>query len=340
MRTQFKWINVFSVVFGASLLGVVFSIFMLRHNLVFDNTVRQMIKISVLLFLMMILVSAVVSALLYYGLRSNQRRIVQKLQWLILGNYTHNVFQKDISNRLSSLDYLGVIDKQLNSLSQQLKDYSDSLIAFSDKHQPLALKQEETIIAQERDRLARDLHDSVSQQLYAATMIVSGIKYTLSDSTQLEKQLNILENIINESQKEVRALLLHLRPVSLENKTLAQGLRLLMHEIQQKVDCQIVYEIDDCDVAPTVENHLFRIVQELLSNSLRHAKANRIEVYLKKDNDRLKLRVVDNGQGFDVKETVIGHYGLQNVKERVNGIGGQITIVSVKYNGTSVDITI
>lgn len=340
MKTQFKWINIFIVVFGASLIGVVSSVFMLRHHLIFENTMRQMFKISILLTLMMILVSAVVSALLYYGLRSNQRRIVQKLQWLILGNYTHKVFQKHPSNSWSSLDYLGVIDKQLNSLSQQLKDYSDGLIAFSDKHQPLALEQEETIIAQERQRLARDLHDSVSQQLYAAAMIVSGVKYTLSDIKQLEKQIVILENIINESQKEVRALLLHLRPVSLENKTLSQGLRLLMHEVQQKVDCQILYEIDDCDIVPTVENHLFRIVQELLSNSLRHAKASRIEVYLKKANDRLKLRVVDNGQGFDVKETVIGRYGLQNVKERVNGIGGQITIVSVKYDGTSIDITI
>lgn len=340
MKEKFKWLNVFSVVFGASLLGVVLSIFMLRRHLVFDNPLRQMFKIGVLLTLMMILVSVVVSSLLYYGLRSNQRRIVQKLQWLILGNYTHDVFQKSASNSWNSLDYLGVVDKQLNSLSQQLKDYSDSLMSFNNKHQPLALEQEEAIIVQERQRLARDLHDSVSQQLYAAAMIVSGAKYTLADITQLEKQLVILENIINESQKEVRALLLHLRPVSLENKTLSQGLRVLMHEVQQKVDCQIVYEIDDCDVLPTVEAHLFRIVQELLSNSLRHAKASRIEVYLKQDNDRLKLRVVDNGQGFDVKENVIGHYGLQNVKERVNGIGGQITIVSVKYDGTSIDITI
>lgn len=340
MKTQFKWINVFSVVFGASLLGVVLSIFMLRHHLVFNDTMRQMFKIGVLLTLMMILVSAVVSSLLYYGLRSNQRRIVQKLQWLILGNYTHEVFQKSTSNVWNSLDYLGVVDEQLNSLSQQLKEYSDSLMAFSDKHQPLALEQEETIILQERQRLARDLHDSVSQQLYAAAMIVSGAKYTLSDMVQLEKQLVILENIINESQKEVRALLLHLRPVSLENKTLSQGLRVLMNEVQQKVDCQIIYDIDDCEVVPTVENHLFRIVQELLSNSLRHAKASRIEVYFKKDNGRLKLRVVDNGQGFDVKEKAMSHYGLQNVKERVNGIGGQITIVSVKYDGTSVDITI
>lgn len=340
MKTQFKWINVFLIVFSASVLAILLSIFVLRHQLYFDEGVITLLRLGALLILMLALISSVVSALLYYGLRANQRRLVQKLQWLILGNYTHDVFQKKANQPLATLDYLGIVDDQLNSLSIQLKESADNLLAFSEKHTPLALEQEEQILLEERKRLARDLHDSVSQQLYAASMMVSGAKYTLRHDEAIMQQMTILEKTIDAAQQELRALLLHLRPVDLENKTLSQGLLKLMVELSQKVSIEVVYDIDDCELLPTVESHLFRIVQELVSNSLRHAKATRLEVYLKKDNARVKLRVVDNGQGFDVRKDMIGHYGLQNVKDRVSGIGGQVTIVSVPYHGTSVDITI
>ncbi|MBS4762307.1 sensor histidine kinase [Carnobacteriaceae bacterium zg-ZUI252] len=340
MKNQFKWLNVFSVVFSAGLFAMIITVFMLRRHLTFTRPTSEMIRLISILFVMLFVISIVVSGLLYYGLRASQRRVVQKLQWLILGQYTHNIFKKQQDTTYAPLDYLGVIDEQINSLSFQLKDISDSLLAFSEKHQPIALKQEEEIITQERKRLARDLHDSVSQQLYAAAMIVSSAKYTIDDSNVLNQQLTILENVINASQRELRALLLHLRPVTLENKTLAQGLTLLLEEVRQKVDVEVISDIDTFDVPTTIENHLFRIVQELISNTLRHSKATRIEVYLKKDNQKIKLRFIDNGQGFDVKQSMIGHYGLQNMKERVHGVGGQMSIVSVAFEGTSVDITI
>lgn len=340
MKNQFKWLNIFSIVFSASLFAVVVTVFILRYHLVFTKPTTQLLRAGIVLLFLMVVISAVVSALLYYGLRANQRRIVQKLQWLILGQYTNAVFQKQQRTSYAPLDYLGVVDEQLNSLSFQLKDISESLLAFHEKHRPLALEQEEAIITQERKRLARDLHDSVSQQLYAAAMIVSAVRHHAGEDVAIVQQIEVLEKIINDSQREVRALLLHLRPVTLENKTIAQGITVLLNELQPKVGIAIIADIEECDMPSSVENHLFRIVQELLSNTLRHAKATRIEVYLKRDNQRIKFRFIDNGQGFDVKQALVGHYGLQNIKERVTGIGGQINIVSVPYEGTRVDITI
>jgi two-component system, NarL family, sensor histidine kinase LiaS len=200
------------------------------------------------------------------------------------------------------------------------------------------------IISQERNRLARELHDSVSQQLFAASMMMSAINETRlikdSNDDRETKQLKMVEEMIHQSQLEMRALLLHLRPVALKGKTLQEGVEELLNELAQKVQMSILWKVEQFPLDKGVEDHLFRILQESVSNTLRHAKATSLEVLLIERDDLIILRVVDDGVGFDVEETKAGSYGLQNIYERAVEIGGTIKIISLKNKGTRLEVKI
>ncbi|AST05737.1 two-component sensor histidine kinase [Anoxybacillus flavithermus] len=198
----------------------------------------------------------------------------------------------------------------------------------------------ERIISEERNRLARELHDSVSQQLFAASMMMSALMETYIGSEQAKKQLKLVEQMIHQSQLEMRALLLHLRPVQLKGKSLQDGMRELLTELAQKVPMEIKWKIEDVTLDRGVEDHLFRILQESVSNTLRHAKANMLEVLLLERDGFVLLRVSDDGVGFDVERTKSGSYGLQHMYERAAEIGGTLKIVSVKNKGTRLEVKV
>jgi NarL family two-component system sensor histidine kinase LiaS len=197
------------------------------------------------------------------------------------------------------------------------------------------------IIFEERNRLARELHDSVSQQLFAASMLMSAINEarTVSDDRET-KQLKMVEEMIHQSQLEMRALLLHLRPVALKGKTLQEGVKELLVELQQKVTMDIEWKIENFPVEKGIEDHLFRILQESVSNTLRHAKASQLEVLLLKRDDFIILRVVDDGVGFNKDENKAGSYGMQNMYERAREIGGNLKIISLPNQGTRLEVKI
>ncbi|UQD51162.1 sensor histidine kinase [Bacillus methanolicus] len=197
------------------------------------------------------------------------------------------------------------------------------------------------IISQERNRLARELHDSVSQQLFAASMLMSAINEgkPLSDDRET-KQLKMVEEMIHQSQLEMRALLLHLRPIALKGKTLKEGIEELLIELSQKVSMKIHWKLEEFPMDKGVEDHLFRILQESVSNTLRHSMAKNFDVLLIQRDDFIILRVTDDGVGFDVEETKAGSYGLQNMYERAIEIGGTLKIVSVKQKGTRLEVKV
>ncbi len=210
------------------------------------------------------------------------------------------------------------------------------------------------MISQERNRLARELHDSVSQQLFAASMMMSAINETKAAqeaTTELPayknnaaereaKQLKMVEEMIHQSQLEMRALLLHLRPVALKGKSLQEGLEELLIELKQKVTMDIHWKVEEFQVDKGVEDHLFRILQESVSNTLRHAKANKLEVLLIKRDEMVIMRISDDGVGFDVEASKAGAYGLQNMHERAGEVGGTLKIVSLKNKGTKLEVKV
>ncbi|MGN8981537.1 sensor histidine kinase [Enterococcus villorum] len=269
-------------------------------------------------------------------------KIEEKLRALSAGNYESNRLSEPIPRAVDDI-YVQNIDQEITKIKEKMVEVSSELQIVTSRPQYVNGQTKEEILELERHRLARELHDSVSQQLFAAMMMMSALteQAEKTDSSEMfRKQLRMVTDIINASQSEMRALLLHLRPVNLEGKRLKQGIEQLLKELQNKIQISLKWEIEDVKLSNSIEDHLFRIVQELLSNTLRHAKANELEVYLHKINNNLLLRVIDDGTGFNMNENKTGSYGLNNIKERVSGIGGTVKIISFKGQGTSIEIKV
>lgn len=240
-----------------------------------------------------------------------------------------------------ALDEIQSIAARITKISKQISEQAKRTQRLATEKVEKQEPRIQEIISQERNRLARELHDSVSQQLFAASMMMSAINETKAQSDDREsKQLKMVEAMIHQSQLEMRALLLHLRPVALKNKSLQEGIEELLTELSQKVSMNINWKIEDFPLEKGVEDHLFRILQESVSNTLRHAKATSLDVLLIKRNDLVIMRIVDDGIGFQTDETKAGSYGMQNMQERALEIGGTLKIVSVKENGTRLEVKV
>lgn len=192
-------------------------------------------------------------------------------------------------------------------------------------------------VIEERQRLARELHDSVSQQLFAASMLLSAINEG-NEEDPSRQPLRQVEQMVQQAQLEMRALLLHLRPVALNNKTIAEGLEDLLNELKEKVSFHIRYRLEEVKLSKGAEDHLFRIAQETLSNTLRHAQATEVDVLFIERDGLAILRIQDDGVGFKQADDKTGAYGLQNVRERAIEIGATCKIVSVPSQGTIVEV--
>lgn len=274
--------------------------------------------------------------------KSSFGEIEEKLRLLVAGNYESELLKESVSHSKEN-HYLTAIDQDIVQIGQKLNKLSTELQTLNSRPQLMDGQTKEEILEVERHRLARELHDSVSQQLFAAMMMLSALNeqaQKMELPLPQQKQLQMVSDIINASQSEMRALLLHLRPVSLEGKSLKMGIEQLLNELQSKIKIKLKWEAEEISLAPTIEDQLFRIVQELLSNTLRHAKAEELEVYLHKVGQNVLLRVIDDGVGFDTSEQNAGSYGLMNIKERVASVGGTCKIISFKGQGTSVEIKI
>ncbi|WP_394582727.1 sensor histidine kinase [Cytobacillus firmus] len=238
--------------------------------------------------------------------------------------------------------------KELQSIAVRAEKIQKNMAEQAKISQKLANEKAEDIesrmqeiVSQERNRLARELHDSVSQQLFAASMMMSAITETQQDPEDRQaKQLKMVEEMIHQSQLEMRALLLHLRPAALKGKSLQEGIEELLVELLQKVSMEIEWKVETFPLDKGVEDHLFRILQEAVSNTLRHSKSQNLEVLLIQRDDYAILRVADDGVGFDVEETKAGSYGLQNMYERAAEVGGSMKIISVKNKGTRLEVKV
>lgn len=239
-------------------------------------------------------------------------------------------------------DEIGRIGEQLGRIGTRWEEQVSSLQRLSTNNAELAEKARLSAVVEERQRLARELHDAVSQQLFAISMTATAVGRTLEkDFEKAKRQIALIEEMSSVAQSEMRALLLHLRPVHLEGKRLSQGLMELLQELQAKVPIEIAWEMDETIRLPKgIEDHLFRIVQEALSNTLRHSKAALMELKLHRSAEQIRLTIRDNGVGFELDENKHASYGIQSMKERVNEIGGAIQFVTAPGKGTRIEIRV
>lgn len=201
------------------------------------------------------------------------------------------------------------------------------------------LREKELVAANERHRLARDLHDSVSQTLFTANVLAESLpRLAERNSTKVFEQLHQLHQLTQGASAEMRALLLELRPESVIKTNLEQLLRQLSLAIQarRKVNVEILAEGEgEPFLREDVHMAFYRIAQESLNNIARHANAKQARIRLIHTPERLELVIVDNGDGFDKKRPSSG-FGLTSMQERATSIGAQFQIHSKPGTGTRV----
>lgn len=194
-------------------------------------------------------------------------------------------------------------------------------------------------VLEERQRLARELHDSVSQALYGIALGARTARTLLErdkiDDKGITESIDYVMSLAQAGLAEMRALIFELRPESLETEGLVAALN--KHAEALKARHQIDVSMDLCDeprVALDMKETLYRVAQEALQNTIKHAQATRIEVRLVNDDQELVLEVRDNGIGFDATQEFPGHLGLLSMRERVEGMGGRLLIESASRQGT------
>lgn len=240
------------------------------------------------------------------------------------------------------VDEIGELGWQLNRLASQWEEQVASLQRLSNHNAALADQLKHTAVTEERQRLARELHDAVSQQLFAIAMTTAAMKRLVEKNPQrAAQQIELVEEMAAAAQAEMRALLLHLRPATLQNKTLKEAILDLLDELTRKNTLELTWEIEAVEGLPSgIEDQLFRILQESLSNTLRHARANQIAVKLFTLQGQVRMRVTDDGIGFDPDGEKLTSYGLRSMRERVTEVGGSMEIYSAKGKGTQIEVRI
>lgn len=229
-------------------------------------------------------------------------------------------------------------DQLLLHLSEKMRSLTRQVQLIDNQD----LVKREEIVEGERKRIARDLHDTVSQELFATSMILSGLASNLSTipKENLQEQLVLVKDMIESAQRDLRILLLHLRPSELEGKTLVEGFDVILREVSDKSSIQVHFQHEVEELPKLIEEHLFRIAQEIISNTLRHAKAKQLDVYLIQKETELQLKMTDDGIGFQQEDDGELSYGLQNIRERVEDMAGTIKIRTAPNKGVAIDIRI
>ena len=264
------------------------------------------------------------------------------LFWRLIDEVSRKTVQINLKRLLAGKEVASIGDADLDASFKSLSGKLSLLTEAIQKADNQILAKEEDIIEKERKRIARDLHDTVSQEIFAAHMILSGLSQQASrlDKEKMQTQLQSVTAILETAQRDLRILLLHLRPIELEQKSLVEGIQLLLKELEEKSELKVSFKYEIDELPKKIEEHIFRIVQELISNTLRHAQASCLDVYLYQTETELQLKVVDNGRGFEPADVDDLSYGLRNIKERVEDMAGSIQLLTAPKQGLAVDIRI
>jgi signal transduction histidine kinase len=202
----------------------------------------------------------------------------------------------------------------------------------------------EKAVAAERNRLARELHDSVTQSLYSLTLLaVAGQRMIQAeDLQQIAGNQARLGEIAQQALQEMRLLVYELRPLALESEGLIGALEHRLETVERRAGIQARMLVEgDVKLAPDLEEEFYRITQEALNNALKHAGASQVVLSVRVADESVVLEVTDDGQGFDPAETHdTGGLGLISMQERADKIGGQLTIRSAPGEGTRVCVTV
>jgi signal transduction histidine kinase len=196
--------------------------------------------------------------------------------------------------------------------------------------------------SEERAHLARELHDSVTQALFSMTLISRSIELLLDrDPTQVPAKLAALRDLQREALAEMRALIFELRPGNVEEHGLIQALRTHSASLSGRIGLPVVVE-GELPERPSIETEetLYRIAQEALHNVVKHAGAREVRLDVNRVGDSVRLRVVDDGRGFDPATVPDGHLGLAGMRSRAERLGGTLAVTAAPGRGTSIEVVV
>jgi signal transduction histidine kinase len=197
---------------------------------------------------------------------------------------------------------------------------------------------------EERQRLARDLHDSVTQSIYSLTLLAEAGQrmVQVGDLQQIQKNQARLSEIAQQALQEMRLLVYELRPLPLTKEGLVRSIQHRLEGVERRAGVEARLVVDgELDLPAPIGEELFRIAQEALNNTLKHARASAVAVSIRVHRGALELEVVDDGQGFDLEAVKDrGGMGLNTMRERVESLQGELVILSLPGEGTTVQVRV
>jgi NarL family two-component system sensor histidine kinase LiaS len=237
------------------------------------------------------------------------------------GDYTQRV-------QVTRRDEVGQLEEHFNRMAEQLVESITQRQAFAERNARMV----------ERGRIARDLHDSVKQQVFAVSMQLGAALSLLGKKPEVAQQhLVEAESLAYQVQQELTTLIQELRPLELQDKGLPIALQEYVTTWSRQRGITADLHISDVDaLPPALEEALWRVAQEALSNIARHSQASRVEVSLACEPGKIILSITDNGQGFARSTVSDSSVGLHSMQERIQALAGTLTIESKIGEGTRI----
>ncbi len=195
-------------------------------------------------------------------------------------------------------------------------------------------------VIEERQRLARNLHDAVNQSLFSAGLIAEVLpRLWERDQAEALRSLEDLRRLTRGAQAEMRALLAELRPSTITDSNLGELLLLLGNALSGRTSIPVTITVSgEFSLPADVQITFYRVCQEALNNVAKHSKASVVEISLKQQGNETELRIRDDGQGFAPQKTISGHYGLGMMRERAESVGALFSVTSQLGQGTELSL--
>jgi PAS domain S-box-containing protein len=230
--------------------------------------------------------------------------------------------------------------RALSDEDAELADLFGTQVALAVENARLRREAEQSAVAAERNRLARELHDAVTQSLFSASLIAEVMPLVWERNLEEGRRgLEELRRLTQGALAEMRTLLLELRPASLTEQSLGLLIRRLAEAMAARTRMVVTATVTgDRSLPADVHIALYRIAQEALTNIGKHARATRANVSLQCEPDRVSLHISDDGRGFDPATPVPHHLGMEIMRERAQAIGASFKIESQPGQGTALQV--
>ncbi|GAA3402376.1 histidine kinase [Paenibacillus hodogayensis] len=287
-----------------------------------------------------VLLLVVTGLLLGYLIAAQHQRKIDMLHLAILQLANGNLGERI---RPLGTDPFDRIYVDFNEMASSLEKRVMMLQKVGEENVMLLAKSNEDAVIEERKRLARDLHDTVSQQMFAIHMSAASLA-KMFERDQTEAAGPIIEQLVsmsNLTQKQLRGMIAQLRPIELEGRRLSEALDKWFPDycrqngLQGSIDIRLRGALSD-----GIEHQLFLIVQEGMANVVKHASARHVTLSLHDTGSQYVLQIEDDGQGFQSDIARTNSYGLSTMRERAQKLGGSMDLRSKAGAGTRIRISI